>query len=162
MRARRRPRESASCSLTPISSLPTSASAIIETRCSRKAFPSSPPPALPASFELPAVPPELRQALSPSEQHVVMDVGGDPEGAAFLAGFAEEITARGYDLWFVANPYRPATPDAESLVAAAEEIAAQSGPRLHGLRRESSPRAADDRGGASSAACFLSKPRRER
>ncbi len=67
-----------------------------------------------ASFELPAVPPELRQALAPSEQHVVMDVGGDPEGGRFLAGFAEEITARGYDMWFVANPNRPATPDAKN------------------------------------------------
>ena len=86
-----------------------------------------------ATFEVPAVPPELRHALLHSDQHVVLDVGGDPSGAHFLAGFGEEIAARGYDMWLVANPYRPATPDAESIVAAARDLADQSGLTFTGL-----------------------------
>jgi hypothetical protein len=86
-----------------------------------------------ASFELPAIPPQLRHALEPSDTHVVLDLGGDPEGARFLAAYAEAIIARGYDMWLVANPFRPATPDADSLVAAAHDLAAQSGLRFTGL-----------------------------
>ena len=36
-------------------------------------------------------------------------------------------------MWLVANPYRPATPDAESLLAAARDIAAQCGLAFTGL-----------------------------
>jgi len=86
-----------------------------------------------ASFELPAVPAELRQALLEPDLHVILDVGGDPGGARFLAGYAEEIAARGYDMWLVANPYRPATPDAEAIARAAGELASQAGLTFTGL-----------------------------
>ena len=86
-----------------------------------------------ASFEVPAVPAELRHALERSATQVVLDVGGDPEGARFLAGYADTITARGYDMWLVANPFRPATPDAEAIVSAARALAAPCGLSFTGL-----------------------------
>lgn len=86
-----------------------------------------------ASFELPAVSPELTGALSDPKAHAVLDVGGDPAGARFLSGYAEIITASGYDMWLVANPFRPATSDPQAVAAQAREIAAQSRLRFTGL-----------------------------
>jgi len=84
------------------------------------------PPGELASFELPAVSPEFTGALSERETHVVLDVGGDPAGARFLAGYAEDIAARGYAMWLVVNPFRPATCEPEAVVAQARELAEQS------------------------------------
>jgi len=86
-----------------------------------------------ASFELPAVSPEFTGALTDPDAHLVLDVGGDPAGARFLAGYAEAITARGFDMWLVVNPFRPSASNPEAVVAQAREIARQSGLRFTGL-----------------------------
>lgn len=86
-----------------------------------------------ASFELPAVSPELTGALSHPKAHVVLDVGGDPAGARFLAGYSEAIAAPGYDMWLVVNPFRPATSDPEVVATQTREIEAQSRLRFTGL-----------------------------
>ena len=86
-----------------------------------------------ASFELPAVSPELTGALTDPDAHLVLDVGGDPAGARFLAGYAEAIAARGFDMWLVVNPFRPAAAQPEAVVAQAGEIERQSGLRFTGL-----------------------------
>jgi hypothetical protein len=86
-----------------------------------------------ASFELPAVPPEFSGALADPVAHVVLDVGGDSAGARFLAGYAETITAPGYDMWLVVNPFRPAASDPQAVAAHAGEIAEQCGLRFTGV-----------------------------
>ena len=86
-----------------------------------------------ASFELPALPPEISGALESDDKHAVLDVGGDPVGAQLLRTFAGAIGRRSYDLWVVANPYRPATPTAEALADHARAIEESSGLRLTGL-----------------------------
>ncbi len=86
-----------------------------------------------ASFELPAVSPEMTGALTDPAAHLVLDVGGDPAGARFLAGYAEIIRGRGYDMWLVVNPFRPAAAQPEAVVAQAREIERQSGLRFTGL-----------------------------
>jgi len=86
-----------------------------------------------ASFELPAVPPEFSAALADPLAHVVLDVGGDPAGARFLAGYAEAISAPGYDMWLVVNPFRPAAFDPHATVTHAGQIAAQCGLRFTGV-----------------------------
>ena len=86
-----------------------------------------------ASFELPAVSPEFTGALTDPDAHLVLDVGGDPAGARFLAGYAEVIAARGFDMWLVVNPFRPSASNPEAVVAQAREIERQSGLRFTGL-----------------------------
>ena len=86
-----------------------------------------------ASFELPAVSPEFTGALTDPDAHLVLDVGGDPAGARFLAGYAEAIAARGFDMWLVVNPFRPAAAQPEAVVAQAGEIERQSKLRFTGL-----------------------------
>lgn len=85
------------------------------------------------SFELPAVPPEVAGVLRDRGRHVVLDGGGDPEGARLLAVYAELIAGRGYDLWVVVNPFRPSTSSVEEVAAQAREIEAHSQLQLTGL-----------------------------
>jgi hypothetical protein len=75
-----------------------------------------------ASFELPAQSPEIRRVLDQKDAHVVLDVGGDPVGSRLVRVFADQITARGYDMWMVANPYRPGSGTATALVAQAHDV----------------------------------------
>jgi hypothetical protein len=67
------------------------------------------PPGPLASFELPALPPEIAGALGQEDLHVVLDVGGDPIGAQLLRTYTPQISARGCDLWMVVNPFRPSS-----------------------------------------------------
>jgi len=60
-----------------------------------------------AGFETPALSPEIAGALHDPDIHTVLDIGGDPEGARLLGTYAPAISARGADLWMVANPFRP-------------------------------------------------------
>jgi hypothetical protein len=86
-----------------------------------------------AAFEVPAVSPELRGTLDDPTGQAVLDAGGDPVGAHFLAGYAEPLRAHGYDMWMVVNPHRPATAQPEAMVALAREIEARSGLAFTGL-----------------------------
>ena len=86
-----------------------------------------------ASFELPAISPEFSATLSDPDAHAVLDVGGDPAGARFLAGYAELVEARGYDMWLVVNPFRPATAQPAAVAAQAREMERQAGLQFSGL-----------------------------
>lgn len=86
-----------------------------------------------ASFELPALPAEIAGALDDRTMHVVLDAGGNPEGARLLAIYADRIRGRGYDLWVVVNPFRPATSSAAAAAEQARAIEEQTGLRLTGV-----------------------------
>ncbi len=60
-----------------------------------------------AHTDSPSLSPEIGGALADGELHVVLDVGGDPEGARLLRVYAAQISRRDYDMWLVVNPYRP-------------------------------------------------------
>ncbi len=86
-----------------------------------------------ASYEVPALPPEIGGTLDSEEVQSVLDVGGDPVGARLLGSYGPLIARRGYDLWLVANPYRPETADARALEEQADAIERSSGLRLSGV-----------------------------
>jgi len=86
-----------------------------------------------ASFELPALPPEIAEALAADHLHVVADAGGDPVGARVLAVYAQQIAARGYDMWMVVNVFRPSSAAPEAILRQASEIEGRSGLRFTGL-----------------------------
>lgn len=60
-----------------------------------------------ASFENPALPPEIGEAIEKREVHTVLDVGGDTVGAQLLGTYAHQIAAGEYDLLTTVNPFRP-------------------------------------------------------
>jgi len=86
-----------------------------------------------ASFELPALSPEIGGAMDSHELHVVVDAGGDPVGARLLASYADRITSRGYDLWLVVNPYRPDTAAPDAIERQARATEASCGLHLSGI-----------------------------
>ncbi len=86
-----------------------------------------------ASFELPALPPEIAAALRRQDSQVVLDAGGDPVGAGLLAVYASEIAARGYDMWLVVNPFRACVSSLETIAEQAGAIETTSHLRLTGL-----------------------------
>lgn len=85
-----------------------------------------------ASFENPALPPEIGQAIQRREVHTVLDVGGDVTGARLLVTYAEQIAAGEYDLLMAANPFRP-DPSGRGLAGQRRLIEEMTGLRVTGL-----------------------------
>lgn len=86
-----------------------------------------------ASFELPAISPEIGGALHDESLHVVIDVGGDPEGARLLGAYEDSIRARRCEFLMVVNPFRPATGSPEAVEQQARAIESACQMRISGL-----------------------------
>ena len=86
-----------------------------------------------ALFEVPALSPEVVGAVGSEDMHVVLDVGGDPVGSQLLTAYSDSISARGYDLWMVVNPFRPSSSTPDRVVEHAREIENASSLRLTGI-----------------------------
>ena len=84
------------------------------------------PAAVAQHIDLPGVSPEILGALQQEERPVVMDVGGDKQGARALGQFSSRLQQRGYTMHFVVNPYRPFMDTVEGIAAAVAEIEASS------------------------------------
>jgi hypothetical protein len=77
-------------------------------------------------LDTPAITPEILGAIEQQELPVVIDVGGDRQGARALGQFSPAIRRRGYTMSFVVNPYRPFTDTADGLAASIGEIEASA------------------------------------
>lgn len=58
-------------------------------------------------LDTPAITPQILGAIQQSDLPVVLDVGGDKQGARALAQFSSAISQGDYTMHFVVNPYRP-------------------------------------------------------
>jgi len=85
-----------------------------------------------AKFDSPALSSEVSNALASRSSHIVLDVGGDAEGARLLGVYSDRIAVRGYDLLLVCNPFRP---DVSSRTLAEQRLAIErsSGLQVTGL-----------------------------
>lgn len=77
-------------------------------------------------LDTPAITPQILGAVQQMVQPVVLDVGGDRQGARALGQFAEAIRQRNHVVHFVVNPFRPFTSTAEGLGRSIREIEASS------------------------------------
>jgi hypothetical protein len=77
-------------------------------------------------LDTPAITPEILGAIERTGSLVVLDVGGDQQGARALGQFRHAIRKRGYTMHFVVNPYRPFTDTLEGLAASIAEIEASA------------------------------------
>ena len=81
-----------------------------------------------SNVDLPALPAELYALTGDKSRYAVLDVGGDDRGALALGRYAPAILEEGnYESIFVANFYRPLTPNAESALEVMKEIEAAGG-----------------------------------
>ena len=87
-----------------------------------------------SNVDLPALPQELYGAVQNRSLLAVLDVGGDDRGALALGRYAPYILEENdYDMLFVANFYRPLTPDAGSALSVMREIEAAGGIPFTGI-----------------------------
>lgn len=77
-------------------------------------------------LDTPAITPEILGSIQQSDLPVVLDVGGDKQGARALGQFSPAISQRGYTMHFVVNPYRPFTGTLDGLRGSIKEIEASS------------------------------------
>jgi hypothetical protein len=77
-------------------------------------------------LDTPAITPQILGAIQQAVQPVVLDVGGDKQGARALGQFGEAIRQRNHAMYFVVNPYRPYTDTAEGLTSSIAEIESSS------------------------------------
>jgi hypothetical protein len=88
-------------------------------------------------LDTPAITPQILGAIQQSDRPVVLDVGGDKQGARALGQFSAAIQQRGYTMHFVVNPYRPFTDTLEGLAGSIAEI--QASARLEATSLVSNP-----------------------
>ncbi len=77
-------------------------------------------------LDIPGITPQIQGAIQQLERPVVLDVGGDKQGARALGQFSSAIRQRGYTMHFVVNPYRPFTGTLAGLSASIAEIEASA------------------------------------
>ena len=81
-----------------------------------------------SNVDLPALPAELYALTEDKSRYAVLDIGGDDRGALALGRYAPAILEEGnYESIFVANFYRPLTPNAEMALEVMREIEAAGG-----------------------------------
>jgi hypothetical protein len=80
------------------------------------------PAAVAEHLDTPGLQPEIIGVLEQDNYPVVLDVGGDEQGARVLAQYSHTLRTRGYAMLFVVNPYRPFTADMEGIRDAIRQI----------------------------------------
>lgn len=81
-----------------------------------------------SNVDLPALPPQIYRLVERRERYAVMDIGGDDRGAYALGRYAPYILEENnYEMLFVANFYRPLTPDAPNALEVLREIEGAGG-----------------------------------
>jgi hypothetical protein len=92
--------------------------------------------------DVPAITPQILGAIERPRRRVVLDVGGDPQGARALGQFSAAIRRRGYVMHFVVNPFRPFTDNTAGVREAIAEI--ESSARLEVTSLVSNPNLMDE------------------
>ncbi|MGQ9456906.1 MAG: hypothetical protein ACUVS5_01295 [Anaerolineae bacterium] len=90
-----------------------------------------------ANLDTPGITPEILGAIQQTAQPVVLDVGGDKQGARALGQYGPYLRARGCEVWFVVNPFRPFTQDLAGIRLSIAEV--EAGSRLQVTALVSNP-----------------------
>jgi hypothetical protein len=77
-------------------------------------------------LDTPAITPQILGAIQQTDLPVVLDVGGDKQGARALGQFSSAIRQGDYAMHFVVNPYRPFTDTVDGLRSSITEIEASA------------------------------------
>jgi hypothetical protein len=94
-----------------------------------------PPPDLMHS-DLPVIPRDVFAVLNKAAEEdwrVIIDLGGDDQGALVLGHLRQQLLERGCELWVVVNPYRPFNQDLAGIEETVRRIEAAGRIRVTGL-----------------------------
>ncbi|HHW30833.1 MAG TPA: hypothetical protein GXX20_04035 [Clostridiaceae bacterium] len=78
------------------------------------------------NVDVPALPPEINTLFEKKEYKVVLDVGGDDDGARVLSRYREQILNDDYEMFFVISARRPMTDTREKILEMIADIEASS------------------------------------
>ena len=73
-------------------------------------------------LDIPALTPELDGAFQRQDVRLIVDVGGDEDGARVLGRYRRQILAQGYSMTAVVNLMRPFTQNSQEVVEMVREI----------------------------------------
>lgn len=85
------------------------------------------------NVDVPAIGPEISVALKNKDYSVILDVGGDEEGARVLGRYYHQIPKDEYDMFFVLNRSRPMTVNLDETLSYIYEIEQASRLKLSGI-----------------------------
>ena len=86
-----------------------------------------------SNVDIPALPAEMASVFDNPERFVVLDVGGDEDGAAVLGRFSPRIKNEDYEMIMVINAKRPLSSTAEEIMELMSEIERTSRLKITGL-----------------------------
>lgn len=86
-----------------------------------------------SNLDIPILPPRLASAIGEADTRLVIDVGGDDDGAVALGGFAQRIAAQGYQMLYVVNQSRFLEEGLEEELALLEGVRQASRLEITGL-----------------------------
>jgi hypothetical protein len=80
-----------------------------------------------SAADTPFIPAALRGYILNEEYHLILDVGGDPDGARVLGVYRDELKSTGYTAYFVINASRPFAHDINELIELIKAVEFASG-----------------------------------
>lgn len=83
--------------------------------------------------DLPIITPDIFKALQDRKYRVIIDVGGDPDGATSLGMFYSYFQREAYTMYMVVNPYRPQSREIGDVLELKEAIERVSRLTITGL-----------------------------
>ncbi len=86
-----------------------------------------------SNVDIPALPANIHSLFDNKNAAVVLDVGGDEDGAVVLGRFKQQIEAEGYEMLFVVNTFRPLTNDSDSILQVLGEVEDASRLKVTGI-----------------------------
>lgn len=85
------------------------------------------------NMDLPSLPPEVQGVFSRENSHVVLDIGGDLDGAKVLGVYRKFIEDKPYELNFVYNTKRPFTNTSDKIADLIKAMEEQTKLKVTGL-----------------------------
>jgi hypothetical protein len=73
-------------------------------------------------IHVPAISPQIRGALEQGDYPVVIDLGGDAQGARAISPYVEAIVRQKHEMFFVVNPFRPFMDSVHAIARAIQEV----------------------------------------
>lgn len=85
------------------------------------------------NVDIPVLPPEMMRIFEERDASVILDVGGDEDGAVALGRYKKYFDESGYEMYLVINSRRPLTSTADEIIQMKEEVEAASRLKITGL-----------------------------
>ncbi len=80
-----------------------------------------------SAADTPFIPAAIRGFILNQEYNLVLDVGGDPEGARVLGVYRDELKQNGHTAYFIVNASRPFARDSNELIELIKSVEFTSG-----------------------------------